>query len=356
MKQFAIHWFLFLAWLPGLAATNLPPAKSLLLNEKAVVELTARLSQYESLPRLTGKLASGGSGLVTLLINRWASEFATLYPEVVLDIEGGGSVASLPAFLEAKVDLMPMGRPLWPSEVKSFRDKFGYDPSQIVVAQDAVGIYVNKNNPLTGLTLVQLDGIYSRDAKRGGKRAEFWGDLGVSGPLAEARITRIALSHVHGTHEFFRDKVMLGSDYRFGGHFESLSSSLVQAVGADEAAVGFGSVMFGTERTRFVQLQTTNGDYLLPSYENTVTGQYPLARSMQIIFHRKPDGSMNPVTREFLRFAVSRRGQRIIALAESYPLTVEQQQEALRVIGETPPERTGPQQRQKASGKQRGEM
>jgi phosphate transport system substrate-binding protein len=114
--------------------------------------------------------------------------------------------------------------------------------------------------------------------------------------------------------------------------------------------------MFGTERTRFVPLQTTNGDYLLPSYENTVTGQYPLARSMQIIFHRKPDGSMNPVTREFLRFAVSRRGQRIIALAESYPLTVEQQQEALRVIGETPPERTGPQQRQKASGKQRGEM
>jgi ABC-type phosphate transport system substrate-binding protein len=74
----------------------------------------------------------------------------------------------------------------------------------------------------------------------------------------------------------------------------------------------------------------------MPSYENTASGRYPLLRLMRIVFHRNPDGSMNPVAREFLRFAVSRRGQRIIALAESYPLTVEQQKEALRVIGEPP--------------------
>ena len=347
MRPLVICCLLFLAGLPGPSATNFPSARSLLLNEKTVVDLTAGLSQYENLPKLTGKLVSGGSGLVTLLVNRWASEFATLYSDVVLDIQGGGSVASLPAFLAGKVDLMPMARPLLPDELKQCKDKFGYEPAQIIVAQDAVGIYVNKNNPLAGLTLIQLDGIYSRDHKRGGKRAEFWADLGVTGPLAQARITRLALSSVHGSHEFFRDTVMLGSDYRFGGHFESLLSSLVQAVGADEAGVGFGSVMFGTERTRFVPLQTPNGDYLLPTYENTVTGRYPLARALRIVFRRKPDGSLNPVVREFLRFAVSRRGQRIIALAESFPLTVEQQQEALRVIGETPPEKPEPPQRKK---------
>jgi len=246
VRPLVICCLLFLAGLPGPAATNFPSARSLLLNEKTVVDLTAGLSQYENLPKLTGKLVSGGSGLVTLLVNRWASEFATLYSDVVLDIQGGGSVASLPAFLAGKVDLMPMARPLLPDELKQCKDKFGYEPAQIIVAQDAVGIYVNKNNPLAGLTLIQLDGIYSRDHKRGGKRAEFWADLGVTGPLAQARITRLALSSVHGSHEFFRDTVMLGSDYRFGGHFESLLSSLVQAVGADEAGVGFGSVMFGS--------------------------------------------------------------------------------------------------------------
>ena len=129
---------------------------------------------------------------------------------------------------------------------------------------------------------------------------------------------------------------MLGSDYRFDGHFETVSSSLVQSVGADDAGIGFTSVMFATARTRFVPLQAADGGYLLPSYENTVSGRYPLARLMRIVFDRKPDGGMNPVAREFLRFAVSRRGQRIIALAESYPITLEQQQTALRALEATP--------------------
>jgi phosphate transport system substrate-binding protein len=75
----------------------------------------------------------------------------------------------------------------------------------------------------------------------------------------------------------------------------------------------------------------------LPTYENTVSGRYPLVRPLRIVFNRKPDGTINPVVREFLRFAVSRHGQRDIAFADSYPLTVQQQDEALRIIGEAPP-------------------
>jgi phosphate transport system substrate-binding protein len=82
-----------------------------------------------------------------------------------------------------------------------------------------------------------------------------------------------------------------------------------------------------------VPLQAADGSYLLPTYENTVSGKYPLARAMRIVFHRQRDGSMNPVAREFLRFAVSRRGQRITGLAETYPISVAQQQEALHIIG-----------------------
>jgi phosphate transport system substrate-binding protein len=126
---------------------------------------------------------------------------------------------------------------------------------------------------------------------------------------------------------------MLGSDYRFGGRFEAVSSSLVQALGAEDNGIGFASVMFATARTRFVPLQISDGRYMLPTYENTVTGHYPMIRTLRIVFDRRPDGKMNPVVREFLRFAVSRRGQRIIGLAESYPLTMEQQQTALGLLG-----------------------
>jgi phosphate transport system substrate-binding protein len=336
MNPFLLSGILLVVGLPLRAATSLPPARALLLNEAKIVELTSELAQYEDLPTLTGSLASGGSGLVTLLVNRWAAEFAAFYPNVKFNIRGGGSVESFPDFLDGKLDLMPMGRPLSADEIAEYQSRFGHEPAQIVVGQDAVGIYVNKKNPLAGLTLVQLDGIYSRDAKRGGQRAEFWRDLGVEGDMAEQRVRRLSLSRDHGTHQFFRDEVMLGSDYRFGGQFEMVSSSLVQAVGADDTAIGFASVVFATVRTRFVPLQAADGSYLLPSYENTISGRYPLARPMRIVFHGGPDESINPVAREFLRFAVSRRGQRIIALANNYPLTVEQQQQALQVIDATP--------------------
>ena len=248
----------------------------------------------------------------------------------------GARADGLPALLEGKVDLVPMSRPLPAEEIARFKQKFGYEPSQIVVAQDAIGVFVNKTNPLTGLTLAQLDAIYSRDAKRGGGRPEFWSDLGVTGPLADKMINRFGLVHAYGSHVYFRDYVMQGSEYRFDVQFELVPSSLVQAVGADDAGIGFASVMFATARTRFVPLQAGDGRYLLPSYENTLSGEYPLVRPLRIVFNRKPDGTMNPAAREFLRFAVSRRGQRIIALAGSYPLTVEQQQAALREIGDAP--------------------
>ena len=109
--------------------------------------------------------------------------------------------------------------------------------------------------------------------------------------------------------------------------------------------------MFATARTRIVPLQAADGSFLLPSYENTASGRYPLTRPMRIAFNRKPDGTMNPVAREFLRFAVSRRGQRIGGLAEGYPITLEQQREALRVIGEAPANKSGPLNRTATAGR-----
>ena len=239
--------------------------------------------------------------------------------------------------LEGRVDIVPMSRPPPADYIARFKARFGYEPARIVVAQDAVGVYVNKDNPISGLTLAQLDAIYSGDTKRGGALPEMWHDLGVTGPVADQRIARACLSSAHDTYWLFRDVVMHGADYRLDVHYEMVPSSLVQAAGADDAAIGFASVAFATERTRLVPLQAVDGGYVLPSYENTVSGRYPLERPILIVFGRKPDGGMNPVAREFLRFAVSRRGQRISALAVNYPITVEQQQQALRAIGSTAP-------------------
>ena len=317
------------------AATNLP-SSALQLDDKTVIELTSSLIQYENPASVTGKLSSLGGGVTTILVNRWASEFATLHPEAEFDIQSGGSAEGMAKLLLGQVDIVPMTRPMAAAEIARFKTKFGYDPAQVVVAQDAVAVYVNKDNPLTGLTLSQLEAIYSRQPRDTSSSVEFWSDLGVTGPLANERIARVSLSRAHGSYAFLQEEVLHGTDYRFDIRFEAVPGSLVQAAGADAAAIGCASVMFATERTRFVPLQASDGIWLLPTYNNTVSDRYPLVRPLRIVFNRKPDGGMNPVARELLRFAVSRRGQRIIALADSYPLTLQQQQQALQVIGETP--------------------
>jgi phosphate transport system substrate-binding protein len=336
MRRFAILSAVLLTAEIAGATTNLPSARSLLLSDKAAFDLTQPLSQYQQQPRFAGKVTSVGTGVATILVNRWANEFAIIYPDVALDLHGGGSAGGLPGLIEGKVDIVPMSHALPAEEAALFKAKFGYEPAQILVAQDSVGIYVNKNNPIAGLTLSQLDAIYSRNPKSSGARPEFWGDLGVTGPLGGERIGRHCLTQVHGTYLFFKDSVLQGADYRYNMDFVTVDGALAEAVGADDAGIGFTSIMFATARTRFVPLQAADGRYLLPDRENTLSGQYPLTRPLRIVFNRKPDGSMSAATREFLRFAVSRHGQRTIALGGSYPLTMEQQREALRMIGEAP--------------------
>lgn len=343
MKRIAIELLVLLASLSVRAAAY-QPSSALQLDGKTVIELTSSLKEYEDPPKVIGKVSSLGGGTSTILVNRWASEFAALHPETEFNIQSGGGTEGLAKLMAGQVDLVPMNRSLTSADITRFKEKFGYEPAQIIVAQDAVGVYVNKDNPVTGLTLAQLQAIYSR-ASNIGPQPEFWGDVGVTGPLANERLDRVSLSKVHGTHRYFQDEILHGGEYRLSVHFEPVSSSLVQAAGANPMAIGFASVMFGTDRTRFVPLQAKDGSWLLPTYENTVSGRYPLVRPMRIVFNRKPDGAMNSVARELLRFAVSKRGQRVMALACGYPLTLEQQQEALRIIGEAPPQRAASHRR-----------
>jgi phosphate transport system substrate-binding protein len=334
VKQTVIILVLVLVWSRSHAETNSSPATALLLDDKTAFELTTGLTQYERPPRLAGKLRSVGSAVTTILVSRWAAEFGPLYPEVELDIRAPGSQEGVSQLLEGKADIVPSGRPLSAQERARFKEKFGHEPTEIIVAQDALGVYVNKNNPIIGLSLDQLEAIYSVKPNLRAGRPEFWGDVGVTGPLARKQINQVSLNRWHDVQLYFRDLVMKGEEYRFDVSFELVPSSVVQAAGADEAAISMASIMLATARTRFVPLQGSDGQFYLPSYENTWKGLYPLNRPMRIVFNRKPDGAMSPVAREFLRFAVSRRGQRIIALAGSYPIPVELQKTALGLIGE----------------------
>jgi phosphate transport system substrate-binding protein len=252
-----------------------------------------------------------------------------IYPEVTFDIQMGRSTKdALVMMFEGRIDLIPISRPLSRDEIGQFKNKFGYEPTQIGIAFEALGIYVNKNNPVKQLTLQQLDAIFSANLNRHGKIVETWEDLGVAGDLSKRRVLRFNLPSKGSAHIHFRDIVMLGGDYRLDVKIERTAGSLVQAVGANDAGIGFTAVIFATQRTRFVPIVADDGIAYLPTYENVVSGKYPLPRMLNFVINKKPGEALNPVILEYLKFATSRRGQRIIALDGSYPLTPESQKKS----------------------------
>jgi len=158
----------------------------------AVSAESARISSetlppYEPVAGLAGKIASIGDSTATNLVARAAAEFRRIQPEVKLQVTAALAGVGLAALLEGRADIVPMSRALTPEEVAAFQLKFGYPPTQIKVAADALAIYVEKSNPVPGLKLAQLDGIFSRTQRRGGGSIETWGQE--SGPSARSHST-----------------------------------------------------------------------------------------------------------------------------------------------------------------------
>ena len=315
-----------------LSTTRPASARSMVLDEQTIFKVTAPLSQYEEQPELSGTLRSRGSASTTILVNRWAEEFAKLYPEIHTQIVGGGIADGLTELLEGKIDIVPLSRPLSETERANFKGRFGYLPVEVPVAYDAVAVYVNLSNPLPDVSMSSLQAMYSRHVTTASRVPETWMDLGVRGQLGKKLIARYALSRSHGTHALFREEVLDGENYRFDVTFERVPGGLLNSLAADQASIGFASVMFANDAVRFLPLRIDEKTVSYPSYEQVLSQRYPLARQLALVVNKPPGKPLPVLAREFIRFALSRSGQRIISLGGNYPITPQMQTSALELI------------------------
>lgn len=301
-----------------------PKAKETIESTAPRISVDARLADYRRVDRLDGKVRSIGSSTLSNLMNRWAEAFKLLYPKVEVEITGGGSSLAIAALLENRSDLAPMSRPMNTKERKDFQAKFGYPPTRITVALDAIAIYVNKTNPLEALTLTQLDSVFSASHKRGGESVKTWGQLGLSGEWANLEIQPKGPATTHGMYTVFKEMVMEDGEFRYDLKSEPVSTSIVQNVGAEKSAIGFASYFFSSQRTRPLALSTTNsGPYFLPTQQNCLQGKYPLTRFLYVYVNKKPGSNLNAATRQLLGFICSKQGQETSAKEGNYPLNAD---------------------------------
>ena len=162
------------------------------------------LPPYEPVVGLAGKIISIGDSTTTNLVARGAAEFRKMYPAVTLQVTASPISIGPAALLEGRADIVPMSRPLASEEVQAFVAKYGYPPTEIKVAADALAIYVEKGNPVPGLTLGQLDGIFSQTQRQGVRPIETWGQAGLTTEWADRRITLYGYGPEDGAHLIFQ--------------------------------------------------------------------------------------------------------------------------------------------------------
>jgi phosphate transport system substrate-binding protein len=250
----------------------------------------------------------------------WAEGFRAVYPNVNIQIEGKGSSTAPPALIEGTAQLGPMSRPMKAAEIDKFEKKYGYKPIEVKVAIDALAVFVHKDNPIKGLTMAQVDSIFSSTYKGGGKPIRTWGEVGLTGPWASRSMSLFGRNSASGTYGFFKDHALLGGDYKDTVKEQPGSSSVVQGVASDLAGIGYSGIGYATSGVRALPLAAGAGKLYEPTLDNCLSGEYPLARFLYIYVNKKPNEPLDKLTAEFIKFVLAKEGQEIVVKDGYYPM------------------------------------
>src|SRR5262249_24717720 len=118
---------------------------------------------------VSGNLRAVGSDTLSRLMIAWEDAFQEMYEDVSVVVDAKGSSTAPPALISGMAQLGPMSRPMTAVEKEAFEKKFGYPPWVVRAAVDALAVFVHKDNPIKGLTMSQVDGIFSSTSRSGAK-------------------------------------------------------------------------------------------------------------------------------------------------------------------------------------------
>lgn len=282
------------------------------------------LPAYQKTEGVSGNLNSIGSDTLNNLMALWAESFREKYPSVNIQIEGKGSSTAPPALISGTAQLGPMSRAMKSEEIDKFVEAHGFEPTQVGVALDSLAVYVHKNNPIESLSLTEVDGIFSQTRNMGGENITTWGQVGLTGAWATRPISLYGRNSASGTYGFFKEVALKKGDYKDAVKEQPGSASVVMGVANDLSGIGYSGIGYKTSGVKAIALAKGQGaDAYEPTYENVLSGKYPLGRMLYVYIAKKPGEPLDKLTAEFLRFVLSKEGQAIVEKDGYLPLTPE---------------------------------
>ena len=276
----------------GLPAQTLP-AEPLELNEPSPATPVSALKPYAGVSGLSGTLSSAGSDTLSNLMTLWSDSFKRKYPSVNIQVQAAGSSTAPPALSEGTANFGPMSRAFKDNEIEAFEQRYGYRPTAIRVAIDAVAVYVHKDNPLQELTIEQIDAIFSVTRRCGGSTdIAFWGDLGLRGGWQERPIQIYGRNSVSGTYGYFKSVALCAGDYKNSLNEQPGSASVVQAVASSLNGVGYSGFGYRTSGVRARRSGRPGANPVPASTASAAAGSYPLSRYFYLSVNKPPTQSL----------------------------------------------------------------
>lgn len=293
------------------------------------------LPAYEQTAGISGNLSSIGSDTLNNLMTLWAEEFQGFYPNVNIQIQGAGTGTAPPAVTEGTANFGPMSRSMREGEIQAFEERHGYPPTLVPVAIDLLAVYVHRDNPIEGLSLPQVDAIFSA-TRRLGAPADItrWGQVGLDGAWENRDFTLYSRNAVSGTYGFFREHALGDGDFKATINEQPGSASVVQGVSETIGGIGYSGIGYRTAGVRAIPLaKEDGGDFAEPTGANATSGDYPLARFLYLAVNKNPNEPLAPLEREFLKMVLAKQGQEVVHRDGFVPLPASVAEEQLKALG-----------------------
>jgi len=278
------------------------------------VNIDPKLPKYTVTSGVSGNISSVGSDTLANLMTLWAEEYKRYYPNVNIQIQAAGSSTAPPALTEGTSNFGPMSRPMKDKEIEAFEKKYGFKPTPIRVAIDALAVFVNKDNPLSGLTIAQIDAIFSATRKCGAPEDIIkWGQLGLTKKWVDRDIQLFGRNSVSGTYGYFKEHALCKGDFKNNVNEQPGSASVVQGITASINAIGYSGIGYVTSGIKAVPVAEKDGrPFVLPTPENSLDGSYPLARFLYVYVNKQPNQPLPPLQQEFIKMVLSQSGQKAV--------------------------------------------
>jgi phosphate transport system substrate-binding protein len=295
------------------------------------------LPHYQPQQAVNGTIRLWGHGapildFMGMLVKSWEDGFAKFQPGVKFEYEMYGTASAMGALYTGKGDIAILGQEIYPFETVAFEQAKHYPPVGIEIATGSVdvrnfdfalGVFVNQDNPLSRMTLDQIDKVFAWHEGGRDRNIETWGQLGLTGEWADKPIhlygwyesdifsTFIEQAALHGGHQWRCGMKQYAHIHRPDGTIYDSGQQILDDLSHDPYGLALSNVRYlkGTTTKPLALARTPNSPYFQATKETLIDRQYPLGRIIPAEIDRVPGQPVDPKVREFLRYILSREGQ-----------------------------------------------